>query len=167
RLREPVRVQHRHAALELRLHLGVTGGRERDLAELVLGEPGDRERREDEDNRDRSQRRLHIASLLHWCRFLWDPRWLLAPYAEQFVEELVAYSRRAYPRPRLTRRAPPIPRPRSRDPACPSAGRREGRARVARPCACRAPGPPGRPRRRATRRRRPARDAACRTVRRG
>jgi len=35
----------------------------------------------------------------------------LAPYAEQFVEELVAYSRRAYPRPKLTRRAPPIPRP--------------------------------------------------------
>src|SRR5207245_5698014 len=69
RLREPVRVQHRHAALEWRLHLGVAGRREGDLAELVLGEPGDRERREDEEKRDRSQRRLHTASLLPCCRF--------------------------------------------------------------------------------------------------
>jgi hypothetical protein len=41
----------------------------------------------------------------------WDPRRFLAPYAQQFVEAVVAYCRRAYPRPRLTRRAPPLPRP--------------------------------------------------------
>src|SRR5262245_55624935 len=35
-LYEPVRMQHRHAALELRLHAGITGGREGDLPELVL-----------------------------------------------------------------------------------------------------------------------------------
>jgi LysR family cyn operon transcriptional activator len=48
-----------------------------------------------------------------WASVSWDPRRFLAPYAEQFVEELVAYSRRAYPRPELTRRAPPLPRPKA------------------------------------------------------
>jgi hypothetical protein len=46
-----------------------------------------------------------------WAGVSWDPRRFLAPYAEQFAEELVAYARRAYPRPKLTRRAPPLPRP--------------------------------------------------------
>lgn len=54
---------------------------------------------------------LHGESVGMWAGISWDPRRFLAPYAEQFVEELVAYSRRAYPRPKLTRRAPPIPRP--------------------------------------------------------
>lgn len=46
-----------------------------------------------------------------WASVSWDPRRFLAPYAEQFVDELVAYSRRAYPRPNLNRRVPPLPRP--------------------------------------------------------
>jgi DNA-binding transcriptional LysR family regulator len=48
-----------------------------------------------------------------WAGVSWDPRRFLAPYAEQFVDELVAYSHRAYPRPELTRRAPPLPRPKA------------------------------------------------------
>jgi hypothetical protein len=39
----------------------------------------------------------------------WDPRRFLAPYAAQFIEELVAYGRYA-PADRFTRRAPPLPR---------------------------------------------------------
>ena len=45
-----------------------------------------------------------------WLGIAWDPRRFLAPYAEQFVEEVVAYCRRA-PASRFTRRAPPLPRP--------------------------------------------------------
>jgi hypothetical protein len=41
----------------------------------------------------------------------WDPQRLIAPYAEQFVEELVAHTRRDYPGREFIRRAPP-PRPR-------------------------------------------------------
>jgi len=54
---------------------------------------------------------LRGESIGVWAGISWDPRRFLAPYGEQFVEELVAYSRRAYPRPKLTRRAPPLPRP--------------------------------------------------------
>jgi LysR family transcriptional regulator, cyn operon transcriptional activator len=39
-----------------------------------------------------------------WATIAWDPRRFLAAYAEQFVEELVEHSRRAFPRPELTRR---------------------------------------------------------------
>ena len=46
-----------------------------------------------------------------WLSLAWDPRRFLAPYAEQFVEELVAYARRPSVRPGPTRRAPPLPRP--------------------------------------------------------
>lgn len=53
------------------------------------------------------QRGLPIG---RWLGVAWDPRRFLAPYAEQFVEELVAYCRRA-PANRFTRRAPPLPRP--------------------------------------------------------
>jgi hypothetical protein len=35
----------------------------------------------------------------------------MAPYAKQFVEDLVTSVRRAYPGRDLTRRAPPLPRP--------------------------------------------------------
>ena len=48
-----------------------------------------------------------------WAGVSWDPRRFLAPYAEQFVDELVAYFHRAYPRPELTRHAPPLPRPKA------------------------------------------------------
>ena len=54
---------------------------------------------------------LRGESIGAWASVSWDPRRFLAPYAEQFVEELVAYCQRAYPRPELTRRAPPLPRP--------------------------------------------------------
>ncbi|HKC96518.1 MAG TPA: LysR family transcriptional regulator substrate-binding protein [Methylomirabilota bacterium] len=46
-----------------------------------------------------------------WASVSWDPRRFVAPYAELFVEELVAYCRRGFPRPELTRRAPPLSRP--------------------------------------------------------
>src|SRR5207245_2249650 len=109
---------------------------------------------------------LHGESVGMWAGISWDPRRFLAPYAEQFVEELVAYSRRAYPRPSslgARRRY----RDRRNRPVCPSDGPHGARARGTRPCACPARARPGRPRPRAIRRRRPARDAARRTVRRG
>jgi len=53
-----------------------------------------------------------------WLSIAWDPRRFLAPYAEQFVEELVAHCRRANFGRDLVRRAPPLPRP-------PAAGREE------------------------------------------
>jgi hypothetical protein len=41
----------------------------------------------------------------------WDPRRFLAPYAEKFVEELVAHVRRDYPGRAIVSRAPQLPRP--------------------------------------------------------
>lgn len=52
-------------------------------------------------------------SIGRWQMVAWHPGRFLAPYAEQFVEELVAYARRGYPGRGLTRRAPPLPRPKS------------------------------------------------------
>jgi DNA-binding transcriptional LysR family regulator len=40
----------------------------------------------------------------------WNPQRTLAPYAEQFVEEIVVHMQRTYPGRTLTRRAPAIPR---------------------------------------------------------
>jgi LysR family cyn operon transcriptional activator len=64
--------------------------------------------------------RVHAVPLVYrsvpigrWQTIAWDPQRSLAPYASQFVEELVAYSRSNYPNRDLTRRAPPIPRPES------------------------------------------------------
>ena len=51
------------------------------------------------------------AALGRWLRIAWDPQRFLAPYAEQFVEELVGYCRRAYPGREFTQLAPPLPRP--------------------------------------------------------
>ena len=51
------------------------------------------------------------APIGRWLSLAWDPRRFLAPYAEQFVEELVAYAHRASAKPGSTRRAPPLPRP--------------------------------------------------------
>jgi DNA-binding transcriptional LysR family regulator len=53
------------------------------------------------------------ASIGRWLTIAWDPRRLLAAYAEQFVEELAAHCKRSYPGRDLTRRAPPLPQPRS------------------------------------------------------
>src|SRR5207247_9201252 len=53
------------------------------------------------------------APIGRWLNLVWDPRRFLAPYAEQFVEELVTYAQRASAKPGHTRRAPPLPRPKS------------------------------------------------------
>src|SRR5262245_19635448 len=60
--------------------------------------------------------KVHAAAIVHrgvpigrWQTIAWDPQRFLAPYASQFVEELVGYSRRNYPNRDLTRRAPPMP----------------------------------------------------------
>ena len=47
-----------------------------------------------------------------WLGISWDPRRFLAPYGEQFVDELSAYARRTNAQPRSTRRLPLLPRPR-------------------------------------------------------
>lgn len=54
---------------------------------------------------------LRGASIGRWAIVAWDPHRFLAPYAELFVQELVASVRRAYPGHEYTRRAPLLPRP--------------------------------------------------------
>ena len=54
---------------------------------------------------------LRGESIGRWAVIAWDPQRFLAPYAEQFVEELVSAVRRGYPGRDLVRRAPPLPRP--------------------------------------------------------
>ena len=51
------------------------------------------------------------ASIGRWQMVAWHPDRFLAPYAEQFVDELVAYAVGAYPGRQLMRRAPSLPRP--------------------------------------------------------
>jgi DNA-binding transcriptional LysR family regulator len=51
------------------------------------------------------------APIGRWLSLAWDPRRFLAPYAEDFVEELVAYAKRASAKPSFARRAPPLQRP--------------------------------------------------------
>jgi DNA-binding transcriptional LysR family regulator len=46
-----------------------------------------------------------------WSMVAWDPRRFLAPYAEAFVEELVARVRRNFPGRAIVARAPRLPRP--------------------------------------------------------
>jgi LysR family transcriptional regulator, cyn operon transcriptional activator len=53
------------------------------------------------------------ASIGRWLTIAWDPRRLLATYADQFIDELVAYCKRTYPGREHARRAPPLPRPKS------------------------------------------------------
>src|SRR5215467_13043023 len=55
----------------------------------------------------------HRASVGRWAIIAWDPQRFLAPYAEHFVKEIVAYCRRDYPGRDLIRCAPPLPRPKS------------------------------------------------------
>jgi DNA-binding transcriptional LysR family regulator len=50
------------------------------------------------------------ASIGRWAYIAWDSRRFLAPYAGQFVEEMVAYCRRNYPGRDLIRRAPKLAR---------------------------------------------------------
>jgi len=51
------------------------------------------------------------APIGRWRIIGWDPERFLAPYAEWFVDELVAFSRHHYPNRDIIRRAPPLPRP--------------------------------------------------------
>jgi LysR family transcriptional regulator, cyn operon transcriptional activator len=51
------------------------------------------------------------APVGRWAVITWNPRRFLAPYAEQFVAELVASARRSYPGRNVTRRAPSLPQP--------------------------------------------------------
>ena len=53
------------------------------------------------------------TSIGRWLTIAWDPQRSLAAYAEQFVDELVAYCKRTYTGRDLTRRAPPLPQPKS------------------------------------------------------
>jgi LysR family cyn operon transcriptional activator len=53
------------------------------------------------------------AAIGRWMTAAWVPQRFLAPYAEQFVEELVAHTRHDYPGRQFIRRAPP-PRPKQR-----------------------------------------------------
>ena len=46
-----------------------------------------------------------------WSMVAWDPRRFLAPYAQTFVEELVARVRRDFPGRAIVSRAPRLPRP--------------------------------------------------------
>jgi LysR family transcriptional regulator, cyn operon transcriptional activator len=48
------------------------------------------------------------ASLGRWSMVGWDPQRLLPPYAQGFVDELVAHTRRCHPGGKFTRRAPPL-----------------------------------------------------------
>jgi DNA-binding transcriptional LysR family regulator len=53
------------------------------------------------------------ASIGTWAVVAWDGQRFLAPYAERFIDELVASVRVNYPGRKLTRRAPPLPRPKN------------------------------------------------------
>jgi DNA-binding transcriptional LysR family regulator len=53
------------------------------------------------------------ASIGRWLTVAWDPRRILAAYAEQFVDELAAYCRRDFPGRDLIRQAPALPRPKN------------------------------------------------------
>jgi LysR family cyn operon transcriptional activator len=55
------------------------------------------------------------ASIGRWTVAAWDSRRFFAPYAELFVKELTAATRRDYPGRDAVRRAPPLPRPRELD----------------------------------------------------
>lgn len=51
------------------------------------------------------------AALGRWLRIAWDQQRFLAPYGEQFVEQLVADCQRAFPGREFILRAPSLPRP--------------------------------------------------------
>ena len=56
------------------------------------------------------------ASIGRWAHIAWDPQRFLAPYAEHFVTELAAHSRRDFPGHELIKRAPPLRQPRKQQP---------------------------------------------------
>jgi len=50
-------------------------------------------------------------SLGGWIAVQWDPRRFLPAYAQDFVADIAAYTRRFYPGREFERSAPPLPRP--------------------------------------------------------
>jgi LysR family cyn operon transcriptional activator len=54
------------------------------------------------------------AALGTWLRVAWDPQRFLAPYAQQFIDELVPYFQRTHPGREFTRYFPRMPRPKER-----------------------------------------------------
>jgi LysR family cyn operon transcriptional activator len=54
---------------------------------------------------------LRGVPLGRWSHIAWDPQRFLAPYAGQFVAEIVAYCRRTYPGLEFIKRARPLLRP--------------------------------------------------------
>ena len=66
------------------------------------------------------ERGIRVRPLVHrgeslgrWGMVAWHPRRFLAPYVQQFVDELVAYAKHEYPGRELTQRAPPLPTPKT------------------------------------------------------
>jgi LysR family transcriptional regulator, cyn operon transcriptional activator len=53
------------------------------------------------------------VSIGRWAIIAWDAERFVAPYAAQFVDEIVAHCRRDYPGGDLIRRAPALPRPKT------------------------------------------------------
>jgi hypothetical protein len=51
------------------------------------------------------------VSIGRWAHIAWDPLRFLAPYAEQFVTELVTYCAHDFPGLKVIKRAPPLPKP--------------------------------------------------------
>jgi len=51
------------------------------------------------------------ASTGRWLTIAWDPQRLLAAFAKQFMDELVAFCRRDYPGRSFIRHASPLPQP--------------------------------------------------------
>lgn len=66
-----------------------------------------------------------------WLTVAWDAHRFLAPYAEQFVEEIVLYCQRAYPGREFAKRVPLPPRPREAAPSATPAKAGSGPARRA------------------------------------
>jgi LysR family transcriptional regulator, cyn operon transcriptional activator len=54
---------------------------------------------------------LRGSPIGRWSVVAWSPQRFLPPYAEQFVEELVARVRDTYPGREIARRAPALPKP--------------------------------------------------------
>jgi LysR family cyn operon transcriptional activator len=61
---------------------------------------------------------IRVAPVVHraqsvgtWAMIGWHPQRFLAPYAKDFVEELVVFCSRNHPNRDVMRRAPPLPRP--------------------------------------------------------
>ena len=54
---------------------------------------------------------FHGVSIGRWQTIAWDPRRFLAPYATQFIDELIGSVRLDFPGRDQIRRAPPLPKP--------------------------------------------------------